>query len=58
MAKLDREIERANVSLAVVYFSHTFFVAIPSLFMKEEDYPLFMESVKPGKIINFQKMAK
>ena len=37
MLKLDREIESANVSLTVPY------VAIPSLFMKEEGDPLSME---------------
>ena len=44
MLKLDREIESVNVSLSVVYFFTYPFVAIPSLFMKEEEEPLFIES--------------
>ena len=44
MLKLDREIESVNVSLLVVYFFTYLYVSIPSLFMKDEDDPLFMES--------------
>ena len=43
MLKLDKEIESVTVSLSIVYFP-SLSVAIPSLFMKEEDDPLFMES--------------
>ena len=43
MLKLDREIKSIDVSLAVVYFTYLS-IAIFSLFMKEEDDPLFMES--------------
>ena len=43
MLKLYKEIENVNVNFLVVYF-HTFSIAIPSIFMKEEDDPLFMES--------------
>ena len=42
MLKLDKEIESVNVSLSVVYFYIPF--SIPSLFMKEEEDPLFMKS--------------
>ena len=45
MLKLFKEIKSVqNVSLAGVYLSHTFFLALPPLFMKKDDDPLFMES--------------
>ena len=42
MLKLDREVENVNVSFSVVYFC--LILVIPSLFMKDDDDPLFMES--------------
>ena len=45
MLKLDREIESVNIFCFSVKYLHLFFfVAIPSLFMKEDDGSLFMES--------------
>ena len=45
MLKLVKEIESVlTVSLAGVRFSHTFFLALPPLFMKKDDDPLFMGS--------------
>ena len=45
MLKLVKEIESVqNVSLAGIYFSHTILLALPPLFMKKDDDPLFMES--------------
>ena len=44
MLKLDREIESIKCqSCSSVFFTYLY-VAIPSLFMKEEDDPFFMES--------------
>ena len=43
--KLVREIESIqNVSLIGVYFHISFLLALPSLFVKKDDDPLFMES--------------
>ena len=45
MLKLVKEIESVlTVSLASVYFSHSFFLGLPSLFMKKDEDPLFMGS--------------
>ena len=45
MLKLVKEIESVlTVSLVGVQFSHTFFLALPPLFMKKDDDPLFMGS--------------
>ena len=45
MLKLVKEIVSVqNVILASVYFSHTFILALPPLFMKKDGDPLFMES--------------
>ena len=45
MLKLVKEIESVlTVSLASVYFSHSFFLALPSLFIMNDDDPLFMRS--------------
>ena len=44
MLKSDREIEREKCVSFLVGYPMSFLVAIPSLFMKEEDDPFFMES--------------
>ena len=45
MLKLVKEIESVlTVSLIGVYFSHSFFLALPPLFMKKDDDPPFMGS--------------
>ena len=44
MLKLDKEIESVKCqSCSRVFFTHLY-VVIPSLFMKEDDDPFFMES--------------
>ena len=45
MLKLVRGIKNVQiVSLVDVYFSHTFFLVLPSLFMKKDDDQLFIEN--------------
>ena len=44
MLKLDREIESIEMSVLQAYIVTYLFVSIASLFMKEDDDPLYMES--------------
>ena len=44
MLKLDKEIENVKMSVLQAYIFTYIYVAIASLYMKEVDDPLFMES--------------
>ena len=44
MLKLDREINNVKKSILQAYIFTYIYVVIPSLFIKEEDDPLFIES--------------
>ena len=44
MLKLDKEINSVKMSVLQAYIFTYLSIAIPFLFMKEKDHPLFMES--------------